>query len=82
VQIAAGKLLLHPLAVALAFRLVGPPDPALKATGVIMASMPMVSIYPLLGQRYGLGDVCAAALMIATVLAVATTTVVIWLAAP
>jgi malonate transporter and related proteins len=82
VQIVAGKLLLHPLAVFLAFRLVGPPDPALKATGVIMASMPMVSIYPLLVQRYGLGEVCAAALMIATVLAVATTTVVIWLVTP
>ena len=70
--------------------LTGAPSPAsrrirqqhLKATGIIMVSMPMVSIYPLLGQRYGLGDVCAAALMIATIVAVATITVITWLIAP
>ena len=82
VQIVAGKLLLHPLAITLAFKLIGPLDPALKATGIIMASMPMVSIYPLLGQRYGLGDVCAAALMMATIVAVATITVITWLIVP
>ena len=31
-----------------------------ETTGVIMASMPMVSIYPLLGQHYGLSR-CARA---------------------
>ena len=47
-----------------------------------MASMPMVSIYPLLGQRYGLGDMCAAALLISTMVSVLTITLVIWLVGP
>ena len=42
----------------------------------------MVSIYPLLGQRCDLGDVCAAALMAATILGVVTITVAVWLVAP
>ena len=81
-QIVIGKLLIHPLLVYFGFRLVGPVDPALKSTGIIMASMPMVSIYPLLGQRYGLGDMCAAALLISTMVSVLTITLVIWLVGP
>jgi malonate transporter and related proteins len=81
-QIVVGKLLVHPLLVYLGFKLVGPVDPALKATGIIMASMPMVSIYPLLGQKYGLGEICAAALMMSTIFSVLTITLIIWLVGP
>ena len=49
-QIVIGKLLVNPLTVYLGFKLVGPIDPALKSIGIIMAGMPMVSMYPLLGQ--------------------------------
>jgi malonate transporter len=81
-QIVVGKLLVHPFLVYLGFKLVGPVDPALKATGIIMASMPMVSIYPLLGQKYGLGEICAAALMMSTIFSVLTITLIIWLVGP
>jgi malonate transporter len=47
-----------------------------------MASMPMVSIYPLLGQKYGLGEICAAALMMSTIFSVLTITLIIWLVGP
>lgn len=81
-QIVIGKLLVHPLTVYLGFKLVGPIDPALKSIGIIMAGMPMVSIYPLLGQRYGLGDMCAAALLISTMLSVLTITLIVWVVGP
>lgn len=81
-QIVVGKLLLHPLMVYLGFKLVGPVDPALASTGIIMAAMPMISIYPLIGQRYSLGDMCAAALLLSTVLSVLTITLVVWLVGP
>jgi malonate transporter len=35
---------------------------------VIFASVPMVTIYPLLGQRYGEEEFCAAALLVTTTL--------------
>src|SRR5215212_126429 len=76
-QIVVGKLLVHPLLVDLGFTLAGPVDPALKSTGIIMASMPMISIYPLIGQRYGLGDMCAPALLISTMLSVLTITLIV-----
>ena len=78
-QIVVGKLLAHPLLVYLGFQFEEPVDPALKSTGIIMASMPMISFYPLLGQRYGLGDMCAAALLVSTMFSVLTITLTIWL---
>ena len=78
-RIMVGKLLLHPLAV-LAVALALPPmEPMLQATALVMASMPMFSIFPVLGQRYGLGPVCAAALVLATVASFVTVNAAMWL---
>lgn len=63
-----GKLLLHPLAVFAALRFVPGLDPALAKAALIFASVPMITIYPLLGQAYGQGRLCAAALLGATAL--------------
>ncbi|AOE85436.1 AEC family transporter [Pseudomonas sp. TCU-HL1] len=68
-QLSIGKLLLHPLAVMLCFALLPPVDPALRVAGVLFACSPMMSIYPILGQRFGLEGRCAAALVVCTVLA-------------
>ncbi|MNZ80378.1 putative transporter YfdV [compost metagenome] len=68
VQITLGKLVLHPLAVALAFALVPGIDPQLRIAGLLIASAPMFSIYPLIGQPYGLESRCAAVLVVATAL--------------
>jgi predicted permease len=67
VQIVASKLLLHPLAVFGALMLFPALDPKLRIAAVTLACVPMLSIYPIFGQRYGEEDLCAAALMAATV---------------
>lgn len=68
-QIAVGKLLLHPLAVFASFWLLAPIDPQLMVAGVLFASTPVMSIYPILGQRFGLEGRSAAALVVSTCLA-------------
>lgn len=72
VPISLAKLLLHPLAVFGAFALVPGIESHLLVAGVLFASAPMLSIYPILGQRFGLEERCAAALVGATVLAFVT----------
>ncbi len=69
--IVAGKLLLHPLAV-LTFILLlpmtglPPLDPALRKAAVLMAAMPMLSIYTILAQAYGQEDSTSAAMLVTT----------------
>lgn len=77
--IALGKLLLHPFAVGLMMWLVPPADASLRAAAVIFASVPMLSIYPILAQKYGFESFCAAALLLATVLSFVTISVILWL---
>jgi predicted permease len=84
VPVALGKLLLHPLAVlgaVLAVPLLGLPalDPALRKAAVLMAAMPMMSIYPILAQAYGEGDFAAAALLVTTVASFFTLSGMLWL---
>ncbi len=66
-----GKLILLPACVAaLLWLLAGwlpPVDPLLQAGAVLMAAMPMMSIYPVLAQKHGHEVFCAAALLAATV---------------
>jgi predicted permease len=71
-RVVAGKLLLHPLAV-LAMLLMAPGlDPLLVATGVIFASVPMITVYPIIGAEYGEERATAAALLAATLAAIVT----------
>jgi predicted permease len=65
-RIAGSKLILHPLSVFLVTLMVPSIDPTLKLAAIVFASAPMMSIYPIMGQRYGLEGRCAAALMVAT----------------
>ncbi|WP_339488242.1 AEC family transporter [Pseudomonas sp. EL_65y_Pfl2_R95] len=82
-QISIGKLILHPLAVMLCFVFLPVDDPALRVAGVLFACAPMMSIYPIVGQRFGLQGRCAAALVGATVLSFLTYSLFIgWLAGP
>ncbi len=73
--IPGGKLILHPLAVLCAFMLVPDVDPVMKAVGVLFACSPMMSIFPILGQRFGLEDRCSATLLVATVMSFVTISV-------
>ena len=78
-QVVGAKLLLHPLLVAgLALSLPGM-DPLMQAAAIVYASMPMFSIYPLFGMKYGMEVFCSAAVVAATLASFASITIVIWL---
>lgn len=81
-MIALGKLVLHPLAVFLIFWSLPGVDPILMLTGVLFASAPMLSIYPIFGQRFGLDGRCAAALLFTTVISFVTISSLLGLIAP
>lgn len=78
-QIVVGKLILHPLAVLGVFLLMPALDPELLAGALLFACAPMISVYPLLGQRYGMAGVNAAALMVGTLAAFVTLSLAIGL---
>jgi predicted permease len=77
--ITLGKLIIHPLMVFLVICLLPPFDPVLQVVAVVLACMPMMSIYPILGQKYGEEDNCAASLLLATVVSFFTITLMIWI---
>jgi predicted permease len=81
--IIVGKLLLHPLLVAGAIWLAvaaGAPalSPDLLRAAVLLAGMPMMSIYTLLAQRHGHERMAAAAMFGATVAAFVTLNAMLW----
>jgi predicted permease len=74
-----GKLILHPMAVYLMIFLLAFENPVLKQAAIINAGMPMFSIYPLLGQKYGHEGFCAAAMVLTTMMSFFTITGLLWL---
>lgn len=77
--IVVGKLLLHPLAVFVVTLALPGMSPQLKTIAIMNACMPMMSIYPILGQKYGKEGICAAALIAATALSFFTISGFLWL---
>ncbi len=77
--IGTGKLLLHPLMVLGGITLVGMDDPDMRAVALVFAACPMLSVFPLLGARYGEEGPCAAALLATTVASFFTLSTWIWL---
>ena len=78
IVVALGKLVLHPIVIFAMLTLVAPIDAPLRMAAMIYASMPMLSIYPILAQRYRYEGFCAAALLMATLLSFATVTISLW----
>ncbi|MCI0509715.1 hypothetical protein C8E00_104117 [Chromohalobacter marismortui] len=78
-QVVLGKLVLHPLLILLMLWWLPPIDPTLATAAVILASAPMLSVYPILGQRYGQDALCTASLMLATLLSFITISALLWL---
>lgn len=76
--ITLGKLVVHPLAVGLMLMVVGPLEPSLKISAVLLAGMPMLGIYPILAQRHGQEGFCAAALLVTTVTSFFTISLILW----
>jgi predicted permease len=73
-----GKLVLHPLAVLLFLELLRPSDASLRTAAVIYAMVPMLSIYPILAQKYHLEELAAAALLVTTVAAFGSISLWLW----
>ncbi|TXH68428.1 MAG: AEC family transporter [Thiothrix sp.] len=63
-----GKLVLHPVLVATCVLLLPDFNPSFQQAAILMAAAPMMSIYPILGERYGLRDFCASTLFMTTLL--------------
>ncbi|GAB2875524.1 hypothetical protein GCM10027277_50960 [Pseudoduganella ginsengisoli] len=55
------------------------PDPQLRRAAILMAAMPMMSIYPIVAQAYGLENRSAAALVLTTSASFVTLSVLLWL---
>jgi malonate transporter and related proteins len=77
--IAAGKLLVHPLAVLLMVVLLPPIERELQTAVVIMAAVPMLGIYPIFAQKHGHDGMAAAAQLGTTVMSFFTLTSLLWL---
>lgn len=80
--VCVGKLLIHPAAVALAFVLFTPVDPLLRAAGIVAASVPMFSVFPIIAQKYNEQTWAASALLVGTVASFVTMSVVMWMVGP
>lgn len=77
--IAAGKLVVHPIVAMGMLALVPTLDPTLGQAALILAGLPMVTIFPLIAQRYDQGEIPATALVITTLLAFVTLNLGLWL---
>lgn len=77
--VVAGKLLLHPLLVFLLLMLVPGMDPDLRLSMLLLASMPMFSVFPIVAGNYGMGQTSASILIITTLMSFFTLTVMIGL---
>ncbi|MCP4597651.1 AEC family transporter [Neptuniibacter sp.] len=78
-SIVFGKLIIHPLAVFVMILLFPPMPELFQQVAVILACMPMFSIYAVIGMRYNYGGLCSAVLLPTTILAFITINLVIWL---
>ena len=76
--IAAGKLIVHPAAVLALLVVVPAFDPTLTQAALILSALPMVTIFPLLAQRYGQEAICSSALVITTLLSFVTLNLWLW----
>jgi len=76
--IAIAKLAIHPAAVLIGVLLIPGIDRELQAAAVLIACVPMFSIYAIMGQKYGLESMCSAALVVATVASFVSISVIIW----
>jgi len=77
-SIVIGKLMLHPLCVFL-FILLLPTMPLLfKQVAIILACMPMFSIFAVIGMRYQYGSLCSAVLLPATLISFLTINLILW----
>ncbi|MFV0575055.1 MAG: AEC family transporter [Vibrio sp.] len=73
---AVAKLLVHPLLVGLSLYFFMPNDKELAVSLMLVVSVPMLSIYTLIGDMYNRQEYCASTQFVTTILAVVTIPVV------
>ena len=79
-QIAAGKLLLHPLMMLMVLMYALPiQDPVLRIAALLTCSMPMMGIYPILTQKHGHDGLSAATLLVTTMASFLTLNAMLWI---
>jgi len=79
-SVVTGKLLIHPLLIALMLWLWPDFDSRLELAVLLIAAMPMMSIFPIIGSNYGMRNICAAILLVTTVLSFVTVTLLLRIA--
>lgn len=77
--ITLSKLILHPSSVLLTFILFPIQDTETIKAATLNAAMPMATIYPLLGQRYGQEGIASAILVVTTVASFISISALLWL---
>jgi malonate transporter len=81
-SIVAGKLIIHPLFI-FVLLLFFPTMPLLyQHVAILLACMPMFSIFAVIGMRYQYGGLCSAVLLPTTLLSFITINLVVWLISP
>lgn len=78
-MITIGKLVLHPLLVMLGMLAFPMADPVYMLGAALFASVPMLSIYPIFGQRYGIESITATTLVFTTTMSFFTVSALIYL---
>ena len=81
-SILAGKLIIHPLAVFVLILFFPTIPPLFQHVAIILACMPMFSIYAVIGMRYQYGALCSAVLLPTTLVSFITINIVVWLISP
>lgn len=76
-QIAAAKLIIHPLLVVGLIAILPAFDPELQQAAVLIAACPMLSIFPILSSKYGFAQLASSALLVTTTLSFASISIVL-----
>lgn len=77
--VTAAKLVVHPAMVVLALTLAFRAPAEEVAAGMIFAAVPMLSIYPVFGERYHYREFCSATLLTTTIASFVTLSLVLWI---
>ncbi|WP_339718484.1 AEC family transporter [Marinomonas primoryensis] len=75
--VTTGKLVLHPLMIAVVALFMPEMDRNLLLGGILIAAVPMMSIYPIIGSQYGYRSLCASILLITTLASFVTLAIIL-----
>lgn len=81
-SILTGKLIIHPLSVFVLILFFPTIPPLFQHVAILLACMPMFSIYAVIGMQYKYGQLCSAVLLPTTLVSFVTINVVVWLISP